>query len=168
MINMKSQKMNNCRNQDLQDYRISGIGRIDEKSPKDFNIDNLLQVQRSKESAGYREQGTRNKGESTKGRMSEGSKQQTKPCLLVHSFTCPLINNHLNNINHSSDKRGRKDEGTKGRKEEAFPCILFHRGLLACCLLLAACCQLACRLIDKVKNKVIIYIVKIKLIINKN
>jgi hypothetical protein len=45
--------------------------------------------------------------------------------------------NHLNQINHSSDKKGRMGESTKGRKVQA-------RSISSwlACLLLAACCLL--------------------------
>ncbi|MDR1180631.1 MAG: hypothetical protein LBL13_01435, partial [Bacteroidales bacterium] len=51
--------------------------------------------------------------------------------------------NHLNHINHSSDERGRMDEGTKGRKVQATSISSWLACLpVACCLLLAACCLL--------------------------
>jgi hypothetical protein len=44
---------------------------------------------------------------------------------------------HINQINHSSDKRGRKSEGTKGRKVQATSISSWLARLLlaACCLL---------------------------------
>jgi hypothetical protein len=113
MINIRLRKMNYCLNQDSQDYRMR---KIEKKSPKDFNRYNPLQVERSSERERYTVQGTRYKA-------------QVKTCLLVYSFTCPLMNNQ---INHSLNNKG---EGTKGRKVQATSISSW-----LACLLLAACC----------------------------
>jgi hypothetical protein len=44
------------------------------------------------------------KSEGTKGRIGERNKLQTETSSLVHSSIRPLMNNHSNHINHSSDR----------------------------------------------------------------
>jgi hypothetical protein len=84
-----------------------------EMSRKGLNMYNPLQAKRS---WGYRKTTT----------LSE----------LRSSSICYHIN-HANQINHSSDKRGRKDEGTKGRKAQTTSISSW-----LACLLLVACCLL--------------------------
>jgi hypothetical protein len=69
--------INNCLNQDLQDYRMSRMGKIEAESSKDFNMDNLLQVRHSSGRERYTVEGARYKGEA-----------KARP--LAYSFIRPL------------------------------------------------------------------------------